>query len=266
MVSTWSIGGKTVQSLVINNKEVQSIVRNSDGKVLYEKASAHNYSIAFGQSSYTATGGACTISCTLLDNGSPVSGATVTVTGSDSSLYSSITNQSGVAVFNLTNLTTTITCTCTYANVSATCTVIVSVNPVMSYNLTSCTLIADSDVDVSDIILYAWEVELLEEFGFMQGHTLSDLNNTILTAEQLEEITGTGYSLSPTLSEYLIDDMESLYDGIDLTLYTPDNTAYSSNLYFITCFNNTTEFEYKVEYSATDSNNLTIRLTNTVIE
>jgi len=41
---SWTINNKTVNGLYINNKEVQSIVRNNDGKVLYEKASAHNYS------------------------------------------------------------------------------------------------------------------------------------------------------------------------------------------------------------------------------
>lgn len=126
MVSSWSIGGKTVESLYINNKEVQSIIRNSDGVVLYEKASGgHNYSLTFGQSSYTASMGSCTITCTLLDNGNPVSGETILITGSDGSQYTSITNQSGIATFNITqSYGTGLTFTASYDSVTDSCSIL----------------------------------------------------------------------------------------------------------------------------------------------
>lgn len=37
LTGSWTIGNKTVQSLTINNKEVQSIERLSDNKIIYEK-------------------------------------------------------------------------------------------------------------------------------------------------------------------------------------------------------------------------------------
>jgi len=138
----------------------------------------------------------------------------------------------------------------------------------MSYNLTSCTLIADQDVNVWDIYPTALEVEALEDFGVMQGHTLSDLNNTtIFLQEYLEIRDGTGYYLDPPLPDYLFDEMmlEDLYDGVDLNIYTPEGRWFDSNLYFVIMANIAGDVQYDVEYSATDSNNLTIRLTSTVI-
>ena len=83
----------------------------------------HDYSLAFSQSSYTATGGSATLEVTLEDENGIVSGETVTLTGSDSSLYTSITNQNGIASFTVTGLTSATTFTASYGNVSASCTV-----------------------------------------------------------------------------------------------------------------------------------------------
>ena len=97
---------------------------DSTNKVLYiGETGEHNYSIAFSQSSYTASGGSATLEITLLDNNVPVQGASVTVTGSDSSSYTGITNSSGVAEVTVTGVSGTVTFTCTYSNVSDTCTV-----------------------------------------------------------------------------------------------------------------------------------------------
>ena len=85
----------------------------------------HSYSLAFSQSSYVATGGSATLECTLLDNNVPVEGATISVSGSDSSLYSGITNNNGVASVTVTNLSSDTTFTASYSNVSDTCTVTV---------------------------------------------------------------------------------------------------------------------------------------------
>ena len=86
---------------------------------------SHDYSIAFSQSSYPASSGSATLEMTLLDNSSPVSGATVAVTGSDSSTYSCTTNSSGVGTVTVSNISAETTFTATYQGVSDTCTVTV---------------------------------------------------------------------------------------------------------------------------------------------
>ena len=86
---------------------------------------SHSYSISFGQSSYTAVGGAVTLTCTLLDGGVAVSGASVSLSDGTSS-YSGITNSSGVATFNLSGLTTSVTVTCSYGSATDTASVTVS--------------------------------------------------------------------------------------------------------------------------------------------
>ena len=83
----------------------------------------HSYSLAFSAASYVATGGSATLECTLLDNNVPVEGATISVSGSDSSLYTGITNSNGIATVTVTGISATTTFTCTYSNVSDTCTV-----------------------------------------------------------------------------------------------------------------------------------------------
>ena len=84
-------------SVVIGNKEVQSIVRVSDGAVLYQKAQSHSYALAFSSASYqTDSSGDVTVSVTLTDNGVAVSGQTVSFSDG-SSLYTGITNSNGVA-------------------------------------------------------------------------------------------------------------------------------------------------------------------------
>ena len=84
----------------------------------------HDYSLTFAQSTYTATGGSATLEVTLTDGGNVVSGETVTLTGSDSSVYTSITNQNGIASFTVTGLTSATSFTATYSNITATCTVL----------------------------------------------------------------------------------------------------------------------------------------------
>lgn len=85
----------------------------------------HSYSLAFSQSSYPASSGSATLELTLLDNSVPVSGATVSITGSDSSSYSCITNSSGVGSVTVSGVSVETTFTCSYQGVSDTCTVTV---------------------------------------------------------------------------------------------------------------------------------------------
>ena len=85
---------------------------------------SHDYSIAFDSSSYTTSDGNVTAYVTLLDNSNPVSGASISLTGTGSTL-SATTNSSGVATFNLTGISSDCTLTCSYDNVSDTATVTV---------------------------------------------------------------------------------------------------------------------------------------------
>ena len=84
------------------------------------------YHIEFSEASYVAVGGSATLEVYLQSNYAPLANATVTVTGSDSSLYTGITNSNGVAEVIVTNVTGTVTFTCSYSNVTDTCTVTTS--------------------------------------------------------------------------------------------------------------------------------------------
>lgn len=95
------------------------------GKILdIQTGGGSCYKIEFSEDSYTAVGGSATLEIYLQENYQPKSGATVTVTGSDSSLYSGITDNSGVATVTVTVNSDT-TFTASYSNVSANCTVTV---------------------------------------------------------------------------------------------------------------------------------------------
>jgi hypothetical protein len=114
----------------------------------------HSYSLAFSQSSYPASSGSATLELTLLDNSVPVSGATVSITGSDSSSYSCITNSSGVGSVTVTDISAETTFTCSYQGVSDTCTVTTSsviYQPALDgteskYQLTGSTTIANGEM------------------------------------------------------------------------------------------------------------------------
>ena len=86
----------------------------------------HDYGLSFSQSSYVAVNGFATLEMTLEDNSVAVGGATISVTGSDSSVYTGTTNSQGVASVTVSNISSLTTFTASYQNVTATCTVNVS--------------------------------------------------------------------------------------------------------------------------------------------
>jgi len=94
------------------------------GKILDIQTGGSCYHIEFGEASYTAVGGSATLEVYLQENYAPKSGASVTVTGSDSSVYTGITNNLGVAEVSV-NVSAETVFTCTYNNVTDTCTVTV---------------------------------------------------------------------------------------------------------------------------------------------
>ena len=92
------------------------------GKILTIPAGSC-YHIEFSEDSYVAVGGSATLEIMLQENYAPKSGATVTVTGSDSSLYTGITNSSGIASITVSNISAETTFTASYSGATATCTV-----------------------------------------------------------------------------------------------------------------------------------------------
>ena len=97
------------------------------GKILdIQTGGGSCYKIEFSEDSYTAVGGSATLEISLQENYAPKVGASVAVTGSDSSTYSCTTNSSGVGTVTVSNISAETTFTATYSNVSDTCTVTTS--------------------------------------------------------------------------------------------------------------------------------------------
>ena len=94
-------------------------------KILDIQTGGSCYHIEFSEASYTAIGGSATLEIYLQENYAPKSGASVTVTGSDGSVYNGITNSQGIASVTVSNVSTATTFTASYSNVSDTCTVTV---------------------------------------------------------------------------------------------------------------------------------------------
>lgn len=91
------------------------------------------YSLVFSSSSYEAVNGVATLSLTLLGDGVAVPNANVTVSGSDGSVYTSITNSNGIGTCNV-NVSADTTFTATYSNVSDNCIVTVPTSPYLFYD------------------------------------------------------------------------------------------------------------------------------------
>lgn len=81
------------------------------------------YHIEFEQSSYIAVSGSATVSVYLQSNYAPLSGATVSISGSDGSSYTCITNSNGIGSCTVSNISASTTFTASYSNVSDTATV-----------------------------------------------------------------------------------------------------------------------------------------------
>ena len=151
-------------SVVIGNKEVQSIVRVSDGAVLYQKAASHSYALAFSSATYqTDSNGDVTVSVTLTDNGVAVSGQSVSF-NDGTSVYTGNTNNNGVATLSY-HCEVNKTITATYSNASATCNVTSNYVPPTptgwNMPLTSYTL-----TDPDDIIIGTYGEESFYIFSF----------------------------------------------------------------------------------------------------
>lgn len=120
-ISGLNAGNHSITAVVTEN----STYAASTSSAVTLTVNNHSYSLAFSQSSYVATGGSATLECTLLDNNVPVEGATISVSGSDSSLYSGITNSSGIATITVENISSETTFTASYQDATDTATVTV---------------------------------------------------------------------------------------------------------------------------------------------
>lgn len=118
-ISGLNAGNHSITAVVTEN----STYAASTSSAVTLTVNNHSYSLAFSAASYVATGGSATLECTLLDNNVPVEGATISVSGSDSSLYTGITNSSGIASVTVSNISAETTFTASYSGATATCTV-----------------------------------------------------------------------------------------------------------------------------------------------
>ena len=121
-ISGLNAGNHSITAVVTEN----STYAASTSSAVSLTVNNHSYSLAFSAASYVASGGSATLEITLLDNNVPVEGATISVSGSDSSLYTGITNSSGTATITVENIGSETTFTASYSNVSDTCTVTIS--------------------------------------------------------------------------------------------------------------------------------------------
>ena len=80
-------------------------------KILDIQTGGSCYHIKFSEASYTAIGGSATLEIYLQENYAPKSGASITVTGSDGSVYNGITNSQGIASVTVSNVSTATTFT-----------------------------------------------------------------------------------------------------------------------------------------------------------
>ena len=233
-------------SVVIGNKEVQSIVRVSDGAVLYQKAASHSYALAFSSATYqTDSSGDVTVYVTLTDNGVPVSGESISFSDG-SSLYTGITNNNGVASLNY-NCQANKTLTASFGNVSASCSIISNYVPsgytgTLSNTLTSFNIINNSSSEVIDISFYDLQDAI---YG---GYVQSPVTTASLNSADKQEIF---YNVIRVNGEFFSDN-EFPVDVID---FFGDDTLYVviANDYYTADLLN-------VSYAATSATDVTITI------
>lgn len=95
MTDIWNLPSN-ISSIYIGQKEIQSIVQTSDSTVLYQKPSSHTYLLTAQLSQSTIyTDGSTVISGVLTDNGSAMSGETITIYDGNTSLGTCTTDSNG---------------------------------------------------------------------------------------------------------------------------------------------------------------------------
>lgn len=115
-----------LQSMGVSDALASDGLTTLANKILDIQTGGSCYHIEFSEASYTAVGGSATLEIYLQESYAPKSGATISVTGSDGSVYNGITNSQGIASVTVSNVSTATTFTASYSNVSDTCTVTVT--------------------------------------------------------------------------------------------------------------------------------------------
>ena len=227
-------------SVVIGNKEVQSII-GPNGEVFYQKPVSHSYALSFSSASYqTDSSGDVTVYVTLTDNGVPVSGETVNFSDA-TSVYTGITNNSGVATCTLNYLNNG-TVSASYSNASA------SANVVSNYQPPSVTLTEPISYTVVDNTADGWFELLLIPCEDVGGSvtSISELYNPPMTNEELLGI----------WAETQDDDYHLWYeDGEPQGEINGDRIAYAVATYDWENF-------FTVNYSTTTGSDITITVSD----
>lgn len=188
------------------------------GKILDIQTGGSCYHIEFSEASYTAVGGSATLEIYLQENYAPKSGASVTVTGTDSSTYTATTNNSGVASVTVTGINASTAFTATYQGATATCTV--TVQTYLFYDACdSATTLSNYE---SSITLRNSGSSAMTQNGTKHQLTITKQGQSFIEISALEGVTGSFRMIihSQTSSN-------RNYCGIGLCLYIDANNWYS---------------------------------------
>lgn len=226
-------------SVVINNKEVQSIV-GPNGEVFYQKPVTHSYALAFSSATYqTDSSGDVTVSVTLTDNGVPVSGETVSFSDG-SSVYTGITNNNGVASLNY-NCQANKTLTASFGNVSASCSIISN---------------------------YVHSVVLSEPITYTVNCTVSSMWGTVyiipceVVGDPVDTISGL---YNPPMTpqefyEYIMEGGDN--DYVDINDGEPMNDLYFDMICYAIAYDYYEDRFYTINYSTTNGSDITITISD----
>ena len=269
-VATYTYTGASVGDHTINAGFAgDSTYASSTGNVSVT-VTDHVYSISFNQSSYVATGGSVEISCTLLRDSSPFSGATISFTGGTSTV-TGVTNSSGVATATV-SVSATSTITATYGSASDTCTVTVSSSQTIAlatnknilsyYDSESATLTATltgGTISNQTVTFYKGSTSLGTATTNDSGVATKTYSST-----GAGDVSFTASANGNTSEAVTVEDC--LFYGINTNAFTiPSNTTFSSDGAKITATTNTSgekevffnhnfsssdDFEYEVEIAA----------------
>ena len=175
----------------------------------------HSYSLAFSQATYTASGGSATLECTLLEDNVAKTGASITVTGTDSSTYTATTNNSGVASVTVTGINASTAFTATYQGATATCTV--TVQTYLFYDACdSATTLSNYE---SSITLRNSGSSAMTQNGTKHQLTITNQGQSFIEIPALEGVTDS--------FKMIIHSQSSNHCGIGLCLYIDANNWYT---------------------------------------
>lgn len=212
------------------------------GKISEIQQGGSCYHIEFSEASYTAVGGSATLTVYLQENYAPKSGATVTVTGSDSSSYTGITNTNGLASITV-SVSSETTFTCTYNTVSDTCTV----NVVTYYFIDDCSVDNTSNYTSYSIQSTSGKVNILYD----SSETAYKITNNTTSGSALVQFGDTVLQNNIKISadiklngtSYKQNGMLAFIDKDSQSTYSVAGWVQGEKYYRLTEFNGTSELQ-----------------------